>query len=254
MLAVAVNRGDAARELMLRPDSELRLKPASDALGVAARPSPSHRLHQRAGADARREGAPHGTLVTADEQTAGRGRQGRTWTAPPGRALLMSLVLRTDRPALVPLAAGVATAEALVSPRASSGPTTCSSTTARSRASSSRAGRRRAGPCWESASTWPCDPTTSAGAARHAATLGLEPADLQPTLARLLSALERWLTADQDEVIGAWRERDALEGREISWADGSGRAVGIDEGGRLLVGTASGTVALDAGEVHLGAR
>ncbi|MGI9099780.1 MAG: biotin--[acetyl-CoA-carboxylase] ligase, partial [Solirubrobacteraceae bacterium] len=39
-------------------------------------------------------GAPHGTLVTAGEQRAGRGRQGRTWTAPAGRALLISLVLR----------------------------------------------------------------------------------------------------------------------------------------------------------------
>jgi len=29
-------------------------------------------------------GAPHGTLVTADEQQAGRGRQGRAWSAPPG--------------------------------------------------------------------------------------------------------------------------------------------------------------------------
>ena len=39
-------------------------------------------------------GAPHGTLVTADEQAAGRGRQGRHWTAPAGSAVLMSLVLR----------------------------------------------------------------------------------------------------------------------------------------------------------------
>src|SRR4029077_20934563 len=51
--------------------------------------------------------APHGTMVTASEQSAGRGRQGRTWTAPPGRALLCSLVLR-DPPRLLPLAAGVA--------------------------------------------------------------------------------------------------------------------------------------------------
>ena len=55
-------------------------------------------------------GAPHGTLVTAGEQTAGRGRQGRTWTAPAGRALLLSLVLRVDDPALIPLQAGVAVA------------------------------------------------------------------------------------------------------------------------------------------------
>src|SRR5205807_769056 len=55
-------------------------------------------------------GAPHGTLVTALEQTAGRGRQGRTWTAPPGRAILCSVVVR-DPPRLLPLAAGVAVAE-----------------------------------------------------------------------------------------------------------------------------------------------
>ena len=55
-------------------------------------------------------GAPHGTLVTAAEQSAGRGRQGRTWTAPAGRALLCSLVIR-DPPRLLPLVAGVAAAE-----------------------------------------------------------------------------------------------------------------------------------------------
>ena len=55
-------------------------------------------------------GAPHGTLVTAGEQQAGRGRQGRTWSAPAGRALLSSLVLR-DPPRLLPLLAGVAVAE-----------------------------------------------------------------------------------------------------------------------------------------------
>ncbi len=55
-------------------------------------------------------GAPHGTLVTAREQTAGRGRQGRSWSAPPGRALLMSLVVR-DQAALLPLRAGLAVAD-----------------------------------------------------------------------------------------------------------------------------------------------
>jgi len=55
-------------------------------------------------------GAPHGTVVTATEQTAGRGRQGRVWTAPPGRSLLCSIVIR-DPPRLLPLAAGAALAE-----------------------------------------------------------------------------------------------------------------------------------------------
>ena len=55
-------------------------------------------------------GAPHGTLVTAAEQTAGRGRQGRRWSAPANSALLMSLLLR-DPPALLPLIAAVAVCE-----------------------------------------------------------------------------------------------------------------------------------------------
>jgi BirA family transcriptional regulator, biotin operon repressor / biotin---[acetyl-CoA-carboxylase] ligase len=40
------------------------------------------------------QGEPEGTVVTTDEQTAGRGRFGRTWEAPPGRGLLFSLLLR----------------------------------------------------------------------------------------------------------------------------------------------------------------
>jgi BirA family biotin operon repressor/biotin-[acetyl-CoA-carboxylase] ligase len=39
-------------------------------------------------------GAPDLSLVVADEQTAGRGRQGRRWLTPPGTALAFSLVLR----------------------------------------------------------------------------------------------------------------------------------------------------------------
>lgn len=43
---------------------------------------------------AAREGAPEGTLVIAEEQTAGRGRLGRAWMAPPGSSLLCSLLFR----------------------------------------------------------------------------------------------------------------------------------------------------------------
>ncbi|HET7010297.1 MAG TPA: biotin--[acetyl-CoA-carboxylase] ligase [Anaerolineales bacterium] len=41
-------------------------------------------------------GAPEGTLVVADEQTAGRGRGGRTWFTPPGAGLAFSVVLRSQ--------------------------------------------------------------------------------------------------------------------------------------------------------------
>jgi BirA family biotin operon repressor/biotin-[acetyl-CoA-carboxylase] ligase len=45
------------------------------------------------------QGAPEGTVVLADEQTAGRGRLGRRWSAPPGTCLLCSILFR---PALPP--------------------------------------------------------------------------------------------------------------------------------------------------------
>ena len=48
-----------------------------------------------------RSGAPHGTVVVADHQTAGRGRLGRTWQAPPGSALLCSILLHPERGAVV---------------------------------------------------------------------------------------------------------------------------------------------------------
>ncbi len=44
------------------------------------------------------EGAPHGSVVHADEQTAGRGRLSHTWFSPPGN-LYMSVLLRTGEPA-----------------------------------------------------------------------------------------------------------------------------------------------------------
>lgn len=198
-------------------------------------------------------GAPHGTLVTAAEQRAGRGRQGRVWVAPPGRALLCSLVLR-DPPRLLPLAAGVAVAGL-------------------------------AGP--EARLKWPNDvlldglkvagilvegrpqerwavlgigvnlavraddlPTELRG---RAGTLGLSPRDVEPWLSRLLVSLQEWLSAGELEILDAVRSRDALLGQPVHWAGGSGTGAGIDEEGRLMVATAGGRIALEAGEVHLGA-
>ena len=59
--------------------------------------------------------APHGTLVVAEEQTAGRGRFGRTWFSPRGTGLYFTVILRPKlSPAAAPiltLLAGVAVAE-----------------------------------------------------------------------------------------------------------------------------------------------
>jgi BirA family biotin operon repressor/biotin-[acetyl-CoA-carboxylase] ligase len=71
-------------------------------------------------------------------------------------------------------------------------------------------------------------------------------------LERLLATLERTLALEPAALLDAWRARDALYGRDVSWADGSGRAGGIDGDGRLVVTLPDGArTALEAGEVHL---
>lgn len=65
-----------------------------------------------------RTGAPAWTAVVAEEQTAGRGREGRTWVSPPGN-LYLSVLLRPELEAssvgVLPLLVGVAVAEACTS-------------------------------------------------------------------------------------------------------------------------------------------
>ncbi len=67
--------------------------------------------------DEARRGAAAGLVVVADHQTAGRGRRGRNWIAPPGASLLVSVLLRPrvapDRVQVFTMAAGVALAEAV---------------------------------------------------------------------------------------------------------------------------------------------
>jgi BirA family biotin operon repressor/biotin-[acetyl-CoA-carboxylase] ligase len=62
-------------------------------------------------------GAAEGLCVIAREQTLGRGRQGRSWSSPPGEGLYMSLVLRpkveASESALITLSAAIAVAESL---------------------------------------------------------------------------------------------------------------------------------------------
>ena len=60
-----------------------------------------------------RQGEPEGVVVVADTQTAGRGRSGRSWTAPPGSSLLCTILLRPPASAapLVTFALSVAAAE-----------------------------------------------------------------------------------------------------------------------------------------------
>lgn len=223
-----------------------------------------HRLTDSTNARARElalGGAPSGTIVTAAEQSAGRGRQGRTWSAPAGKALLLSAILRdlTRRDALLPLAVPVAVA------------------TACDRFAGTRCGIKWPNDIWigerklsgillegrpqegwavigiglnvgTSADEFPEElrDTATSLAIESGSDAGVE-----AVLSEVLDALEHWLAQPPAAITAAWRERDVLLGKNLRWNGGEGVAAGIDEDGTLLVDTSSGRVALEAGEVHL---
>ncbi len=224
-------------------------------------------------------GAPHGTVVTAAEQTEGRGRQGRTWTAAAGGALLYSAVVRPleERHLLLPLAVPLAVCAAAEELK----------------------------PTIECVVKWPNDVLVKdqklAGVLIEARpqdgwavigvglNLSISPAEFPPDLrdraVSLFGSLERedgprrslpsvategvtlslstatevlnrhlaaWVEAEPDAVLAEWRDRDALRGREVAWDGGSGIADGVDDRGYLLVIAPGGErVAVGAGEVHL---
>jgi BirA family transcriptional regulator, biotin operon repressor / biotin---[acetyl-CoA-carboxylase] ligase len=225
-------------------------------------------------------GAPHGTVVTAGEQTAGRGRQGRSWTAPPGSALLYSAILRPllPRHSVLPLAVSLAVCE----------------TAERLRSDISCKvkwpndihldGRKLAGILIEARPQdgWavlgiglnltiagsefpeelreratslfpePAHPTRPPGPHNRNRQDEMRAGRASEASASLSAALDRWIDADPDDILNEWRNRDALRGREVSWESGSGVADGIDERGHLLVRLAGGDrLALAGGDIHL---
>lgn len=214
-------------------------------------------------------GAPHGTLVTAAQQTHGRGRHGRSWSAPAGSSLLMSLILRgppesrvpaiPERvPTPLPLIAAVAVCDAVGGQARVKWPNDIvvkrEDETLAKLAGILVEARPQEG--------WAVLGIGVNVAVRlqelpsalqaSAATLGEGPAAIEPLLERLLDALERRLSEPLDSVLDAWRSLDALRGREVSFSAGKGRAEGIDDEGRLRVRAADGTLAaIDAGRVDL---
>jgi len=204
-------------------------------------------------------GAPGGTVVTAAEQTAGRGRQGRVWTAPAGKGLLYSAILRPldERHLLLPLAVPLAVCEAAetLRPEIACRIKWPNDVWLEERKLAGVLIEAKPQDGWAvigiglnlsvAPEEFPDDlkgPAVSLGG-------GIDPPQARRTLD---AALDRWVEADRDDVLAAWRERDALRGREISWQDGSGVAKGIDDSGDLLVRRVDGELAvLGAGEVHL---
>jgi BirA family biotin operon repressor/biotin-[acetyl-CoA-carboxylase] ligase len=225
-----------------------------------------------------RDGAPDGTVVLADRQTAGRGRQGRSFFSPPGCGLYLSLLLRPRLPADQlhhhVFAAAVAVAE-----------TAAGFLPARARIEIK----------------WPNDvlvggrklsginlPVQLEGERVVSAVLGVGvnvntrledfPEELRSLATSLLAqaghavdrarfaeclleSLERWLdrlrSGDLESVLGAWRARLAMLGARVRIAGPGvtrpreGIARGVDSAGALLLETDSGLERILAGDVNL---
>jgi BirA family biotin operon repressor/biotin-[acetyl-CoA-carboxylase] ligase len=201
---------------------------------------------------------PEGALAVADHQSAGRGRLGRTWEAPPGTALLCSVLLKPPperNPSELSLVAGVAVADAL---------------------------ERKTGLAVQI--KWPNDVmlrrTKVAGCLAElkdgAVVLGVgvnvnqtreqlpERAGSLRTLTGreyeredLLGALlddlgtryTDWLEGGLDAVYEGLGARDFLRGRRVSVNGTTGTAVKIDREGRLEIAVGHNVQAVESGEV-----
>jgi BirA family biotin operon repressor/biotin-[acetyl-CoA-carboxylase] ligase len=203
-------------------------------------------------------GAPHGAIVTADEQLAGRGRQGRTWTAAAGKALLFSGIVRplVQRHLLLPLAAPLAVADAIEAVA----PVRCAikwpnDVWIEERKCAGVLIEARPQDGWAVVGVGlnvSIEPDEFPPEIRDSATSLGDGVTVDDALVALNESLARWVAAEPEGVLRAFRARDALRGREVSWGDGRGVAAGVDERGNLLVETPDGErLALGAGEVHL---
>ena len=211
----------------------------------------------RAMADA---GAPEGTVVWAEHQSRGRGRLGRSWTDEPGRALLISIILRPGSPFSrlpeISLLAGVAVAEAVREqsglPVALDWPNDLLIH-----------GRKVAGILEESLTAGDGGPVVIVGIGinvnqtgfpddltARATSLALEAGrqfDRDKLLAAAMRRLQAWYGRWQADGFGpvreAWCRASATLGRRVVIEEGiGGIAVDLDGDGALLVQTETGAV------------
>ena len=201
---------------------------------------------------------PEGAVVAAGHQTAGRGRLGRRWEAPPGTALTFSVLLRPAAEAPVQqlsLVAGLAVAETVEQALDLSAQIKWPNDVMVDR-------RKVAGILAEARDgivvlgiglnvnqtrdDLPADARAATASLRTVDGLERDPA---PLLAELLARLEQhydaWAAGGLDAVFDGIGSRDFLRGRHVSVDGRDGVAGGLDRDGRLLVGgrpVASGEV------------
>jgi len=214
-------------------------------------------------------GAPEGSVVAANAQSAGRGRRGRSWASPPGAGLYVSAILRPPQHVLplITIAAGVALAEGI---EAATGLGPCVKWPNDVYAGS----RKLAGILAEHGSSAAGDhvvvgfginlrpaaypPEVAARATSIEDELG-RGVDRGLVLAECLAALahryEMLRRGVSDAVLGAWRARAAQHmGRTVEWDEERGARRGIahdiDARGALLVRADDRIVRVVSGEVR----
>ena len=216
-------------------------------------------------------GAPAGTVVGADEQTAGRGRRGHTWQSPPGAGLYFSWLCRPALDAstlsLVTLAAGVGVHRGVKH-------ATGVSTDLKWPNDVVIRGRKIAGILAEGCALGSANqavivgvginlrraaypPDVAVRATSLEAELGRE-VDRGQLLAAVLTDLAEAVGAldrDRDGILRAWREAaPGAVGTAVEWTDPNGKrqgtAAGIDERGALLIRTADSLERVVAGEIR----
>jgi len=227
-------------------------------------------------AEAVQDGAAEGVVIVADEQTAGRGRRGRSWSSPAGAGLYLSFVLRPALDAdagvrllaLVTLAAGVAVRDAIIGASGLAPELKWPNDLVMDR-------RKLAGILAEGfaigtasqaivlgvginvqRASYP--PAIAARATSLEAELGRS-VDRTSLLDQLLAAVparyNRLCLGEADDILRAWRvAAPSARGARVEWSTPHGPrhgvTAGIDDAGALLVQTDTGVERIVAGEIR----
>ena len=215
-----------------------------------------------------RDGADHGVVVIADEQTSGRGRRGTHWASPPGAGLYFSFIARPsadpgDGLPLITLAAGVGVREGIVAATGLSPDLKWPNDLIVGK-------RKLAGILAEGLAIGTPDqaviigvglnlqpaaypPDVSARATSIEVELG-RPVDRGELFAAVLIALwDRLALLQQSpgDILQAWRRASpSAIGTRLEWDGRHGVTAGVDESGALLVTAAGRTERIIAGELR----
>ncbi len=206
---------------------------------------------------------PEGAVAVCEEQTAGKGRLGRAWAAPPGTALLCSILLCPPperKLAQLSLVGGVATADAVELALGLSAQIKWPNDVMVNR-------RKVAGVLAETRDrcvvlgigvnvnqTRDQLPETSNAPPASLRTIDGQQRERAPILVTLLERLEhhygRWVADGLNGVYDDLGARDFLRGRTVSVEGATGVAVGIDREGRLEIDVDGGERrSIESGEV-----